>query len=125
MKFKNFLLNNAINNEIQHAYITQNINKLEIFKAEGYDLIKHIKSEDHPLIDSLNLNLKKNVKFFLINFLDEEVLERALILTKKNNLIDMEKIITLFCHNKRIKYSNFSSEYRQCNKEEIFIKKYL
>lgn len=112
MKFKNFWLNNTIKIELNKAYNSQNISKMETYRIEGYDLLKMINLKEHPLIDSINKQLIKNIKYFLINYTNEKLLEEAFILVKKNKNIEIEKLIIVFCKNKKIKLSHFSSEYR-------------
>lgn len=83
MKFKNFWLNNTIKIELNKAYNSQNISKMETYRIEGYDLLKMINLKEHPLIDSINKQLIKNIKYFLINYTNEKLLEEAFILVKK------------------------------------------
>lgn len=124
MKFKNFWLNNTIKTELNKAYNSQNISKMEAYRVEGYDLLKMLNLKEHPLIDSINKKLIKNIKYFLINYTDEKLLEEAFILVKKNKNIEIEKLIIIFCKNKKIKLIHFSSEYRTSKTPLKYSKKF-
>lgn len=124
MKIKNFWIANTLNKEIKEAYKKQNIKKLEEFKSLDYDIIEILDLNEHPLLHSLKNNFHKNSIFFMKNYLNEKLLENAFILVKKENLINMEKLLILFCQNKQKKLSYFSSEYRKNQKLQNFQKKH-
>lgn len=110
--FDNFWLRSAVSKEINKAYLDQNISKLEFFFNEGYDLKKIIKTESHPLLDSINLKFKKNISFFLIKYANEKLIEEALSLTYSTKDKESEEIIILFCQKNKIKLNTIYSNYK-------------
>lgn len=85
----------SIKKEIEKAFYSNNVKKLNDLSNMGYDIIDLLELEEHPLLISIKEERIPLIIFFLKKDINETLLEQSLILSKKKNLADIEKLIII------------------------------
>ncbi len=105
------------------AFESNNIKKLQDLKNMGYDIIDLLNFDEHPLIISIKENKVPMIVFFIKNGITEKLLEQSLILVKKEEKEEIEKIILIQTQSKDNKKEFYKEKYSKNKKEEKIISK--
>lgn len=112
-----------ITNEAVAAFDNNNIKRLEDLRNMNHDIIDLLNFEKHPLIISIEENRIPMIIYFIKNNITEKILEDALILTKKNNLKEIENIIIIQTQDISYRRKYYLNKYITEKKKEKIIEK--
>ena len=109
--------------EAQIAFKTNNIKKLDDIRQMGHDVSELLEFEEHPLLISIKNKNKPFIIYFIKLGITSELLENALILSKKEKLEDVEKLILMHTQKQEKRKDFYKNRYEKIKKQEAFILK--
>lgn len=107
--------------ESEIAFATNNIKKLDDIRQMGHDVSEMLDFEEHPLLISIKNKNKPFIIYFIKLGITSKLLEEALILTKKENLEEIEKLILIHTQKEEKRKDFYRKKYEEIKKQEAFI----
>lgn len=109
--------------EAKLAFSKNNTKKLNDLRLMGHDISELLDFEEHPLIIAIKNNQKPLVIYFIKIGITSQLLEESLILTKKENLKEMEELILMQTQKRNKRAIFYQKKYEKSKKKESFILK--
>lgn len=109
--------------EAKLAFSKNNTKKLNDLRLMGHDISELLDFEEHPLIIAIKNNKKPLVVYFIKIGITSQLLEESLILTKKENLKDIEELIIMQTQKRNKRAVFYQKKYEKSKKKENFILK--
>ncbi len=109
--------------EAKLAFSRNNTKKLNDLRLMGHDISELLDFDEHPLIVSIKNNQKPLIIYFIKIGITSQLLEEALILTKKENLKEIEELIIIQTQKRNKKVDFYQKKHIKSKKKENFILK--
>lgn len=109
--------------EAKLAFSKNNTKKLNDLRLMGHDISELLGFEEHPLIVSIKNNQIPLIIYFIKIGITSQLLEEALILTKKENLKEIEELIIIQTQKRNKRTDFYQKKYEKSKKKESFILK--
>ena len=109
--------------EAKLAFSRNNKKKLNDLRLMGHDISELLDFDEHPLIISIKNNQKPLIIYFIKIGITSQLLEEALILTKKENLKEIEELIIIQTQKRNKKADFYQKKHIKSKKKENFILK--
>ena len=109
--------------EAKLAFSRNNTKKLNDLRLMGHDISELLDFNEHPLIVSIKNNQKPLIIYFIKIGITSQLLEEALILTKKENLKEIEELIIIQTQKRNKKVDFYQKKHIKSKKKESFILK--